>query len=570
MLKHLAIRNFALVTQLELDFSSGMTVLTGETGAGKSILLDALSLVLGDRADSSSVRNGSGRAEISAIFNIQEFPQVQHWLQERELDQGDECLLRRTVNADGGSRGYINGQPAPAQSLRELGEQLVDIHGQHAHQSLLKRDVQRQLLDDHAGHDELLVLVQTNFQRWRDQQQELERLTRAAGERDSRLELLRYQVSELEALDLAPDELDALAEEHGRLANSSRLLEGAQAAIDQLYTNDELALVTWLGRMLNELRELQAIDNRLENTCALLDSATIQAQEAASELRHYLDQVDLDPERLHWLEQRLAAIQELARKHRCQGEELPALLEQMQQELATLEHAGQRLGDLEIEIQAARNAYIQHARKLSSSRQQAALSLASQVSAHMVELGMKDGQFKVMLEPLPNDEPGMHGLERVEFLVSANPGQSLKPLTKVASGGELSRISLAIAVICADKGGIPTLIFDEVDVGVGGGVAEMVGRKLRLLSKQHQVLCVTHQAQVAAQGQQHLQVSKQSRADTTQTAVTTLEQQARIEEIARMLGGMTITEQTLSHAREMLTLAQNQDKKSTPTKKKQK
>lgn len=558
MLTRLHIRNFALVEYLELEFAPGMTVLTGETGAGKSILLDALGLVLGDRADSGTVRAGCDRAEISATFDIRGLQAVRAWLEERELNLDDECILRRTVSADGGSRGYINGQPAPVQSLRDLGEQLVDIHGQHAHQSLLKRDLQRQLLDGYAGHDALVEQVGAAYRRWRDLQQELERLSRAAGERDSRLELLRYQVGELEALGLTGDELTALEEEHGRLANASRLQEGVQRALDLLYEGDEMAVVSLLGRTLSELRELQTIDGQLTGACELLDSAAIQAREAAGELRHYLDRADLDPERLDWVEQRLAAIQELARKHRCTGAELPALLERLQQELAGLEQAGQRLDGLEAEIKRCRDAYLKQAKELSAGRRKAAQTLAAQVSANMAELGMKGGKFEVALETVDGDEPAPHGLERVELLVSANPGQPPKPLAKVASGGELSRISLAIQVISAGKGSIPTLIFDEVDVGVGGGVAEMVGRQLHTLGGERQVLCVTHQPQVAAQGHQHLQVSKQSQGDATRSAVKLLDAEARVEEIARMLGGMTITGQTLSHAREMLALAQGQ------------
>lgn len=558
MLRHLAIRNFALVEHLELEFAPGMTVLTGETGAGKSILLDALGLVLGDRADSGTVRAGCDRAEISATFDIRDHDAVRAWLEERELNLDEECILRRTVSADGGSRGYINGQPVPVQSLRELGEQLVDIHGQHAHQSLLKRELQRQLLDGYAGHDALVKQVSAAWRRWRELQQELERLHGAAGERDSRLELLRYQVGELEALGLSTDELAALEEEHDRLANASRLQEGVQRALDLLYEGDEMAVVNLLGRTLNELRELQTIDGQLSDACELLDNAAIQAREAASELRRYLDRADLDPGRLDWVEQRLAAVQELARKHRCGGEELPALLERLQQELAELEQAGQRLDGLETEIGRCRDDYLKLARDLSTGRRQAARALAAQVSANMAELGMKGGRFEVALETVADDEPTPHGLERVELLVSANPGQPLKPLAKVASGGELSRISLAIQVISAGSGSIPTLIFDEVDVGVGGGVAEMVGRQLHTLSGERQVLCVTHQPQVAAQGHRHLQVSKQTQGGVTRSAVKVLDGEARVEEIARMLGGMTITEQTRSHAREMLTLAQGQ------------
>ncbi len=555
MLRHLAIRNFALVEQLELEFAPGMTVLTGETGAGKSILLDALGLVLGDRADSTAVRVGSDRAEISATFEIAGLSQVRAWLAERELDMQDECILRRTVSADGGSRGYINGQPAPVQSLRELGEQLVDIHGQHAHQSLLKREIQRQLLDAYADHADLLTQVESAYRRWRTAALELERLRGIRADREARLDMLRYQIGELEALGLGVDELQGLEEEHGRLANASRLLEGAQRVVDLLYDGEEMAVAALLGRGLTELHELEALDHHLAASCELLEAAAIQTKEAVSELRHYLDRADLDPARLDQVEQRLAAVHDLARKHRCDSNELPALLERLTTELAELEQAETRLDQLEQEITRALADYRKLAVQLGDGRRQAAARLAREVVANMAELGMSGGAFEISLAPLESDEPAPHGMERVEMLVTANPGQPLKPLAKVASGGELSRISLAIQVITAAQGMIPTLVFDEVDVGIGGGVAEMVGRKLRGLGSERQVLCVTHQPQVAAQGHQHLRVSKRSVDAETRTDVAALDAAERIEEIARMLGGMKITDQTLAHAREMLDLS---------------
>lgn len=555
MLQQLVIKNFALVEQLELDFSSGMTVLTGETGAGKSILLDALGLVLGDRADSSTVRSGQGRADISARFDIAEQAPVRQWLLEHDLEQGEECILRRTISADGGSRGYINGQPAPVQSLRELGEQLVDIHGQHAHQSLLKRDAQRQLLDDFAGHDTLLADTRVAYQHWQKLQRELEKLTLATGERDFRLELLRYQVNELEMSGLTTSELQTLDEEHARLANASRLQQAVHSALEQLYENDDFAMVTRLGRLVHEMQELQNLDKNLMPITTLLEEAGIRVREATSELRHYLDRIDMDPERLQWIEQRQATLHELARKHRCQAAELPAILLDLQQELATLENVGERHDELKSALAASRSRYLKLAGKLSSSRAKATTELARQVTSNMAELGMRDGQFRITLESLHEDELSANGFERVEFLVSTNPGQTPRPLAKVASGGELSRISLAIQVITADKEGIPTLIFDEIDVGVGGGVAEMVGRRLNHLATKRQVLCVTHQPQVAAQGKQHVLVIKGVRDGATYTGVKKLDDKARVEEIARMLGGLTITGQTLSHAQEMLQMA---------------
>jgi DNA repair protein RecN (Recombination protein N) len=551
MLTHLHICNFALVEALELSFEQGMSVLSGETGAGKSILLDALGLTLGDRADSGVVRHGSERAEISASFTTDGLPAVNAWLEEHELTMDSECILRRTVGADGRSRAFINGQPLPLQMLRELGEQLVDIHGQHAHQSLLKREVQRQLLDDYAEHGPLLKQTAQSFQQWHQLQHELEQLQRLAGERDSRLELLRYLVEELEALQLQPEEIVALDEEHGRLANVSQLQEAAQRAASQLYEDDETALLSLLQRTVRELQELQEIDPALAPTNELLETAAIQLREAAGELRHYVDALDNDPERLYTVEQRLAAIHELARKHRVDAEQLPPLLAQLQQELEELESAGTRLDGLQRKIDATLADYHKAAGKLSKGRSQAAKTLANLIGKNMQQLGMGGGRFDITLTPI-EAIASAHGQETVEFQVSANPGQPLRPLSKVASGGELSRISLAIQVISAGKEGIPTLIFDEVDVGVGGGVAEMVGRQLRALGTDRQVLCVTHQPQVASQGHHHFRISKSSDKGDTRTTVEVIQGEQRVAEVARMSGGIAITEQTLSHAREML------------------
>lgn len=560
MLRHLHIRNFAIVESLELDLEAGMSVLSGETGAGKSILLDALGLTLGDRADSSVLRPDAQRAEISASFEVSGLPAVTAWLEERELEMGGECILRRTIGADGRSRGYINGQPAPVQSLRELGEQLVDIHGQHAHQSLLKRDVQRELLDSYAGHAELVRDTAASFRHWQQLQREYDELSRASADRDARLELLRYQVGELEALKLEPEELPQLDHDHARLANASRLLEGSQAAVERLYEGEEQSVDSVLEQTLGELRELQQYDESLGNACEMLESAAIQIKEAAGELRHYADSLELDPEQLVQLEQRLGTIHDLARKHRVDPEALPALLQQLQQELEQLDDADNRLQGMQTEIDTARTEYDKLAGKLTQGRKKAAKALAKAVSDNMQELGMGGGRFDIELKPLEKG-PSVNGLEGVELQVSANPGQPLRPLSKVASGGELSRISLAIQVITAGQEGIPTLIFDEVDVGVGGGVAEMVGRQLRRLGDSRQVLCVTHQPQVAAQGHHHFRITKQTEGGDTRTEVQPIDGDVRVEEVARMSGGVEITEQTLEHARELIERAQQKGRK---------
>lgn len=553
MLRHIHIRHFAIVDKLELELAPGMTVLTGETGAGKSILLDALGLALGDRADTGIMRNPNERAEVTVDFDIHGLKHVNDWLLERELDDEEQCLIRRTINTDGRSKGYINGHPAPMQLLRELGEMLVDIHGQHAHQSLLKRDVQRQALDDFAGHDTLLAVTESLFLQWKEQQEKLAALKASQAQREDRLELLRYQVEELDTLALQPGEVEELDAEHDRLANLNQLMEGSQQAMYAL-SEDEDSILSRLEAMSNKIERLREHDNQLGTASEALRGAAIQAGEAAHELRAYLDDLTLDPSRLQEVNERLSTLHDLARKHGCQPQDLPALLTQLQTELADLETAHIQLDSLQQELAQTEAQYRDTAKQLSDSRAKAAKKLGSTVSKNMAQLGMKDGKFEVRL--LPKDHFSGSGLEYIEFYVTTNPGQAPQPMAKVASGGELSRISLAIQVIIAGKGRIPTLIFDEVDVGIGGGIAEIVGRLLRNLSAERQVLCVTHQPQVASLAHQHLQVSKQTQKNSTQTSVAPLGPEARVDEIARMLGGVEITEQTLSHAREMVEMGQ--------------
>ncbi len=552
MLTHIHIWNFAIVEGLDLPLEGGLTVLTGETGAGKSILLDALGLALGDRADSGVIRHGAEKAEISVTFSTEDAPEAEAWLREHELASAGECIIRRVISAGGKSRAFINGKPAPAASLRELGEMLVDLHGQHEHQSLLRQDAQRRLLDDFAGHDRRLAELADAWQDWREKQTELARLRHAASERDDRLELLRYQVQELEELALAEGELAELEAEHRRLANASGLLETGQRVLLTLDGDDPACAGNLLAAALHDVGEMSETDPQLAGVTELLDSAVIQAREAASELRRYLDGLELDPERLAWLEARLATIQDLARKHHCDPAELPGLLPRLQAELAELEQAEVRAGNLQAEVDAALARYRTLAEKLGKSRRSAARKLGKAVTESMQTLGMEGGRFEVSVTPLETDTPAVTGLERIAFQVSANPGQPLKPLARVASGGELSRISLAIQVITARDSRIPTLIFDEVDVGIGGRVAEIVGQLLRTLGEQRQVICVTHLPQVAALGHHHLQVQKTAERNRTHSHIAVLDREARVDELARMLGGIEITDQTRSHAREMI------------------
>lgn len=556
MLNHIHIWNFAIVEKLDLALEDGLTVLTGETGAGKSILLNALGLALGDRADSDVVRHGADKAEVSVSFDTHNNPAAEAWLAANELHSENECIIRRTISIKGPSKAFINGKPAPVAMLRELGEMLVDLHGQHEHQSLMKRDSQVQLVDNFADNGSLLKQVAEAFKHWQSLQTEFKRLSQAKSDRDSRLDLLRYQVQELEALGLCAGETDKLEREHKRLSNASQLLSTTERLLQQLNDSDDYAVSQQLSRCQADMQSLQAMDPALKSISEMLDNAAIQIDEANSELRHYLSNLELDPKQLAEVEQRLTDIHNLSRKHRVNQEGLVDLLPELQTELKELEEADVRIEKIEADIKLAEQVYRKLANKLSQQRQEAATHLSSHITDAMQELSMSGGQFAVQLEKLPEVAPSAAGLERAEFLVSANPGQPLKSLAKVASGGEISRISLAIQVCATQAALIPTLVFDEVDVGIGGRVAEIVGQRLRKLGETRQVLCVTHLPQVAALGHHHLQVSKHIDDNLTITQIQPLQAEQRVDELARMLGGLEITEQTLSHAREMIDRAQ--------------
>ena len=551
MLKHIHIRDFAIIDELELELGSGMTALTGETGAGKSILLDALGLVLGDRADSQAVRAGAERAEVTAEFEVPAQGSVEQWLADQDLDAEGECTLRRVVGADGRSRGYINARKAPLALLRELGEQLVDIHGQHEHQSLLRRDAQRELLDGFADNARALQAVDGAYREWRAAHGRLERLGADRGDRSERLDLLRYQVDELRRLDLAEGEIEALDEEQQRLAHAGELIEGCQRALAMLYDEDRCAHALLAGAA-DGVDGLTGRDERLAPASEMIHNALIQCDEAATALRAYAADVELDPDRLAEVEQRLSAVHDLARKHRVEPGELPALAERLAQELDELEHADERAAALEQEVERLAEAWHGHAQALHEARVEAAQRLGEAVTAAMQELGMAGGAFECRVEASPDTRPNPQGHDRVEFRVTANPGQPLAPLRRVASGGELSRISLAIQMIGSGSAGIPTQIFDEVDAGIGGSIAATVGDRLRALGARSQVLCVTHLAQVAASAHHHLQVSKSATEEETRAHLRPLTAGERIEEVARMLGGRRITEQSRAHARELL------------------
>ncbi len=554
MLNLITVQDLVIVSRLELELGPGMTALTGETGAGKSILIDALGLALGDKAEAGLIRGGCERAEISVDVDIADNPPARAWLAEQALDDGDECLIRRVLVRRGRARASVNGRAVSSTQLRALGELLVDIHGQHAHQSLLRAAAQRALLDGYAAHQLMTTEVAERYRQFRALDQRWKTLTEARAERVERLELLRFQLEELEALALGEHEIDELDAEQRRLANLGELQATAATLVELLYEGEQ-SLRDHLGRASADLSGLSRIDPSLGETRELIDGASVQIEEAAANLRHYLDGLEMDPARLGVVEQRIGRIHDLARKYRIAPEQLLGFAAERRDELQALEQADQSLEALANEREQARTLLIERAEALSASRRAAAQRLSQTVTQTMQDLGMGGGRFQVEVETGDADAISAQGLDSIAFLVSANPGQPPQPLAKVASGGELSRISLAIQVATAAVAGIPTLVFDEVDVGIGGGVAEIVGRLLHRLGENRQVLCVTHLAQVAAQAHQQLRVQKSSRDDQTFTQIDPLDAEQRIDEVARMLGGTEITETTRAHAAEMLQLS---------------
>lgn len=555
MLTSLYVRHFAVVEEAEITFGPGLTVVSGETGAGKSLLVDALMLLAGSRADSGMVRAGSDRAELAAEFDLTDLPEARAWLQREELDEGGACQLRRVIRVEGSSRAWINGRPASASQLGELATLLVEIHGQHEHQALLSRAHQMTLLDAYAGHEETLGQVRELAVQWREIGARILKLS-GGGDRDQQLELLRHEVGELEKWALPAAELAELEASHKRLANAGRLAEGASGVVELIDGDSEFALRRTLGRAHAELVRLAALDERLNPLLDLVDNAGIQLSEACDDLARYAQDVDLDPDHFAQVDAHLARLHELGRRYRLPSAELHDKLQAMRKELAELEGADEALQALAAKQQRLRTDYIEVAARLGRQRRAAAERLGNEVSALMGELGMAGGVLRIELEAVDADEPDVQGLERCELLVSANPGQPPRPLRKVASGGELARISLAIEVATLGKDSVGTMVFDEVDTGIGGAVAEVVGQKLRALGATRQVLCVTHLPQVAAQGHAHLLVSKHSDEASTHTRIETLDPNGRRAELARMLGGVEITQATRAHARQMLERAQ--------------
>ena len=552
MLRSLQIRNFAIIDQIDVEFDKGMTVLTGETGAGKSILVDALGLVLGERGGNGLVRSGEDRAEFSAEFSLGDLPEARSWLEEQTLDQGDECVLRRVINSDGRSRAFINGSAVSLQTLKSLGERMLDIHGQHFHQSLGRRDVQRELLDHFDDLIELLRATGRDFGVWRSLATKLHDLECADADRESRLDLLEFQLGELDALDLQENESAALHGERQKLQNSGRLADGVSVVLQNIYDDDTANAQSLLADACQALESLSGFDPQLEPVLAILNEASIQVSEATDTLRRYADTIEMDPARRDWVEDRINAIQSVARKHRVEPDALSEVHDRIRATLDELRNAEARGAELSEACAKAAIAYRESAQTLSRARRKAAVNFSAAVTKTMSGLGMPGGTFEATVVECGEGNEKAHGIDLIDFLISANPGQPLMPLAKVASGGELSRMSLAIQVIASDGNTIPTMIFDEVDSGIGGGVAEMLGRRLREVGDNSQVLCVTHLPQVASIAAHHYRIKKISDGKSTKTSVMLLGNDERIEELARMLGGVSITEKTREHAAEML------------------
>jgi len=551
MLTQLTVTNYAIAEQLDLRFSNGMTALTGETGAGKSIVLDALALTLGGRADAGAVRHGAKRADLTASFDIRNIPAAHKWLADHELDEDGEGILRRVISRDGRSRAFINGRACTLADLRALGEHLMDIHSQHEHQSLLRKETHRRLIDDYAGHGELLSDLRQCWKLWKACREKLDLRLNSREEHEARAQLLNYQVEELDRLAVEDGELESLEQEQSSLANADQLLHHSHLAA-QYCAGDEEGAAHLVMQACQQLEQINLDLPVVKEALGMLSEAHIQLTEAGDNLRRFVDDYEMDPQRLQEVEERLSAIYQLARKHRINPDEIPALHQQLRQELDALVGSDSSVESLEQELETLHVRYCKLASKLTAGREKAALELDERICAELTQLGMPSTQFVTRLESLASDAaPAPTGMEDIEFLVSANPGQPARPLAKVASGGELSRISLAIQVVAAQTSTTPSLVFDEVDVGIGGATAEVVGRLLRNLGHRGQIICVTHLPQVAAQAHQHLYVSKFIQDSATYSQIEQLDDTARVTEVARMLGGVDLTDQTLAHAREM-------------------
>ena len=565
MLTTLTVKNFTLVEHLEVDFQQGMTALTGETGAGKSLIVDALAMALGDRADTDRIRSNTERAEVSAVFDLSKVPQAIQWLSDNDFDNGsdrdslesinNECLLRRLLTKEGRSRGYINGQPATMQQLRELGESLIDIHSQHEHQSLLRRETHRQILDDFASSTTLAEKTRDLYNQWTTARQKLLQLESTSDELIARRDLLSFQLSELDQLGLDEGELDTLEQQQQLLSNAESILIDSQDLLQLCSEAESFNLQSSLNKALQILHNMPNKPSSLEEAEKLLTSAQIEVEEAGREIQHHLDSFNADPEQLQQLEERLSAIYQLARKHRVPPEKLHNKHQELKQALNDISGGEHDTTLLQQQVDELATHYLASASQLTKTRTKAAAQLSKAIEQQFDLLSMSGAKFSPHMTPLAHSEFGPHGLEIIEFLIQTNPGEPPRPLARIASGGELSRISLAIQVIAAKNSSIPTLVFDEVDVGIGGATANVVGQLLRQLGNRGQVLCVTHLPQVAACAHNHLLVSKGTHQNTTHSEIKVLLDTDRTQEIARMLGGKNVTPTTLNHAKEMIETA---------------
>jgi len=552
MLLHLNIQNFAIVRSLDIDWHQGMTTITGETGAGKSIAIDALGLCLGDRVTTHVVRPNCKKAELAATFDVHKNSVAQQWLKKHDLDMDNECILRRVVSAEGRSKAYINGSQVPLIQLKEVGQLLINIHGQHDHQLIVKATEQRKILDAYADHQHLLDSVKYYHHQFKQLSNELEQLQNNKLQREAQQQLLQYQVTELDEFSLQQGEFETLEIDYKRFSNAQDLLNETLHTIQILKEDEAFNVIDSLKRCSDNLSSLKNFDKNLVNISTTLTESLVQIEDASDELRHYYDSLDLDPQSYAAIEDRYSQSIQLAKKHQIQPENLAKFHAQLSAELANISSDESRLLCVSDEIEQAKQAYLQAAQILSKSRLKAAKTLGKLISLSMQELNMPNGKFAAELIENTGETLAIHGIDDVHFMVSINPGQPLEAMNKVASGGELSRISLAMQVVLADKVVTPALIFDEVDVGISGPTAAMVGSKLQALAKNTQVICVTHLPQVASKGHQQLIVAKLTDGQCTETTVTELSSQGRIQEIARLLAGDKITDNSLANAQELL------------------
>ena len=555
LLLSININNYTLVESLEIEFNKGTTAITGETGAGKSLVLDALGMALGDRADTDTIRHGKARAEITATFDINNIEDAKKWLHDNDFNNDENCILRRIYTTEGRSKGYINGQPSTMSQLQELGDMLTDIHSQHEHQSLLRKDTHRRLLDEYAKVEDLTKQVASHYVLWHKTNNDLSNLLKRSDELDARKELLGFQVVELQQLDLTAPYLDNLELEQKTLANAEQIVQDSHSLLAICEQAEGFNLRDGLNSALSILSTIDYKPEALKITEELLQGGLIQVEEAITEIGHHIDKFEADPQRLQIVEDELSVVFQLARKHRVLPDQLEATKTALESELKSLLGGSENVDALQLKLADLAENYMTCAKKLSAKRKVAAKTMASEINQQLQALSMEGAELLIQLSPNPNDEYRSAGLEEIEFLLASNPGQPHKMLAKIASGGELSRISLAIQVVAAGHSNIPTLVFDEVDVGIGGSTADVVGTLLKQLGNRGQVISVTHQPQVAAHAHHHYLASKISEGNSTESLMSPLNNQQRIDELARMLGGATVTKQTVSHASELLSLA---------------